>query len=355
MSETSSTLPSEFTGRFGARRTADLVEKIEKINSGSKEPLTRFEIQALSQMNKEAVTAMKAQLTVEANTVWDKNADEKTKQNHKDYWSGYAARLQAAIEAYDGKLAQITIGANDDLLKLKKTTEAGNVLGDAARKNAVPVTAAAPATAPTTVAPAVTATVAPETKETTPTIKAFIDRIKNGNLNPVQRVKTDIDAIEKLLAKGDIKKLPDGVDLSKITTRDLQRALKVEADDQLGPVTINALLLIMGVKELYIPTYKWDKNSNNAKPQKTNTVKELSQNNKALEVSREDIDIAIDTLPAEKKTAITPLINEMRKIELSSVEKRKSAIIEIEKLIGVTKPTGKIDKKFLIALEKYAT
>jgi hypothetical protein len=345
MSETSSTLPSEFTGRFGARRTADLVEKIEKINSGSKEPLTRFEIQALSQMNKEAVTAMKAQLTVEANTVWDKNADPLTIKNHKDYWSGYAARLQAAIEAYDGKLAQITIGANDDLLKLKKTTEAGNVLGDAARKNAVPVTAAAPAApttaAPTTAAPApaVTATVAPETKDTAPTIKAFIDRIKNGNLNPVQRVKTDINAIEKLLAKGDIKKLPDGVDLSKITTRDLQRKLKIEADGQLGPVTINALLKIMDVKEMYdakpfVGSKKMnDKPGSNQAPTPKEQIRKADKEKEekvtpAEDISWDSIRIANQTKAYNEEILKADQVKaeETRRVEQLEVEEMRKAV-----------------------------
>lgn len=199
MTETSNILPSE----FNARRTADLVGKIEAINNGSKEPLTRSEIAVLAKMNAEMVAAMRKRLTDEANTVWDKSTDAATNKAHKDYWDSYATRLQAAIDAYSGKLAQITTGATDDLAKLKETTKPGNVLGDATIKNKL---APAPAVvAPTTVAAApITTAPAPATvekKDVALSITAFVGRIKDSTLNTVNRVKTDIVRVGELLTK----------------------------------------------------------------------------------------------------------------------------------------------------------
>ena len=131
MTEQSSILPSE----FNARRTADLVSKIEAINLGSKEPLTRTEIQVLSKMNAAMVTAMKDRLNKEANTIWDKTTDAATNAAHKAYWEGYATRLQGAIDAYDGKLAQITTGSREDLANLAATNQAENVFSVAAKIN----------------------------------------------------------------------------------------------------------------------------------------------------------------------------------------------------------------------------
>ena len=148
------------TPDLNARRSADLVQKIEAIKAGNTtETLNRQEIAVLKNINIQSVAAMKAKFTAEANGPTEKGNEAA----HKAYWDGYSTKLDSLVANYLEGLDKITIGATDDLADLKTAHKNMLALKGAAvaAPTVKPLPAAAPAVKPAT-APIAPAAVAPK-------------------------------------------------------------------------------------------------------------------------------------------------------------------------------------------------